>query len=224
MSPEQAEASGLEVDTTTDIYSLGVVLYELLVGALPFDAQTLRKAGLAEIHRIIREQDPPKPSTRASTLGATAEEVAKRHQTTPAGLTRQVRGDLDAIAMKAMEKDRTRRYPSASEFAADIERYLKGEAVVARPASVAYRTKKFVRRHKVGVAAGALVALALVVGLALSTAFYIRSEAARREADGARASAATQSYLANLAAADLLLGSNQPAEARKRLLAAPEAQ
>jgi WD40 repeat protein/serine/threonine protein kinase len=221
MSPEQAEASGLEVDTTTDIYSLGVILYELLVGALPFDPVALRQAGFTEIHRIIREQDPPKPSTRASTLGATAEEVARRHQTNPGGLERQVRGDLDAITMKALEKDRTRRYASASEFAADLQRYLHGEAVVARPASVAYRTKKFVRRHKVGVAAGALVAAALVVGLVVSMTFYVQAERARAEQERQRTVADRQSYLANITAADLLIQSNQPAEARRRLAAAP---
>ena len=183
ISPEQAEASGLEVDTTTDIYSLGVVLYELLTGMLPFDSDTLRRAGYAEMHRIIREQDPPKPSLRVTALGASAADVARQHQTTQPGLGTQLRGDLDAIAMKAMEKDRTRRYASASEFAADITRYLNGEAVVASPPSVLYRARKFVRRHRLGVAAATLVAAALVVGLTLSTVFYIRSEAARARAE-----------------------------------------
>jgi serine/threonine protein kinase len=126
ISPEQAEASGLEVDTTTDIYSLGVVLYELLTGVLPFEPETLRRAGYAEMHRIIREQDPPKPSLRVTAPGPAADDVARLHQTTAPALGKQLRGDLDAIAMKAMEKDRTRRYASASEFAADITRYLNG--------------------------------------------------------------------------------------------------
>jgi serine/threonine protein kinase len=171
ISPEQAEASGLEVDTTTDIYSLGVVLYELLTGVLPFDSETLRRAGYAEMHRIIREQDPPKPSLRVTALGATANDMARQRQTTQPALGKQLRGDLDAIAMKAMEKDRTRRYASASEFAADITRYLNGEAVVASPPSVVYRTRKFVRRHRLGMAAATFVITALVVGLTLSTAF-----------------------------------------------------
>jgi serine/threonine-protein kinase len=114
ISPEQAQASGLEMDTTTDIYSLSVVLYELLTGVLPFDSETLRRAGYAEMYRILREQDPPKPSLRVTALGAAAAEVARQHQTALPALGKQLRGDLDAIAMKAMEKDRTRRYPSAS--------------------------------------------------------------------------------------------------------------
>jgi hypothetical protein len=183
ISPEQAEASGLEVDTTTDIYSLGVVLYELPTGVLPFDSEALRRAGYAEVHRIIREQDPPKPSLRVTALGATAADIARQHQTPPPGLGKQLRGDLDAIAMMAMEKDRTRRYASASEFAAHITRYLNGEAVVASPPSVVYRTRKFVRRHLLGVAAAALVAAAFVAALTVSTVFHIRSEAARTHAE-----------------------------------------
>jgi serine/threonine protein kinase len=221
ISPEQAEASGLEVDTTTDIYSLGVVLYELLTGVLPFDGETLRQAGYAEMHRIIREQDPPKPSQRVTTLGATAEEVARQHQTTQAALGKQLRGDLDAIAMKAMEKDRTRRYASASEFAADITRYLNGEAVVASPPSVVYRTRKFVRRHRLGVAAALAVVLALAAGVAVSTGLYLRAEDARRETDRQRVAADRRGYVANIAAAKAAIDSNQVREARYRLRACP---
>ena len=223
ISPEQAEASGLEVDTTTDIYSLGVVLYELLTGVLPFDSDTLRRAGYAEMHRIIREQDPPKPSLRVTALGAPAADIARQHQTTQPGLGKQLRGDLDAIAMKAMEKDRTRRYASASEFASDITRYLNGEAVVASPPGVVYRTRKFVRRHRLGVVAAALVVASLAAGLAVSTGLYLRAEESRRETERQRTVADQQSYLANLASADLLLRSNDTAEAKKRLASAPEA-
>jgi len=214
ISPEQAEASGLEVDTTTDIYSLGVVLYELLTGVLPFDSDTLRRAGYAEMHRIIREQDPPKPSLRVTALGATAADIARQHQTTTPALGKQLRGDLDAITMKAMEKDRTRRYASASEFAADITRYLNGEAVVASPPSVVYRTRKFVRRHLLGVTAATLVAASLTAGLAVSTWLYVQVRAARDASDH-------QSYLANIAAAAAHVRATEGNDARRRLLAAP---
>ena len=214
ISPEQAEASGLEVDTTTDIYSLGVVLYELLTGVLPFEPETLRRAGYAEMHRIIREQDPPKPSLRVTAPGPAAADVARQHQTTAPALGKQLRGDLDAIAMKAMEKDRTRRYASASEFASDITRYLNGEAVVASPPSVVYRTRKFARRHRLGVAAAALVVAALVAGLTLSTVFYVKSEQARKEAE-------EQAYSATIAAADSLTSISQLDLALGRLLQAP---
>jgi len=221
ISPEQAEAGGLEVDTTTDIYSLGVVLYELLTGVLPFDGDMLRQAGYAEMHRIIREQDPPKPSLRVTALGATAAEAARHRQTTQPALGKQLRGDLDAIAMKAMEKDRTRRYASASEFAADIARYLHGEAVVASPPSVLYRTRKFVRRHRVGVAAALAVVLALAAGLVVSTGLYLRAEASRQETERQRAVADRQTCVANLAAAEAAIRSNQGGEARRRLRACP---
>jgi len=133
MSPEQAEMSGLDVDTRTDIYSLGVILYELLVGVLPFDPKTLREAGFGEIQRIIRETDPPKVSTRLSGLGDTDTSIAEQRRTDVAVLHKQLKGDLDWITMKAMEKDRMRRYATASEFAADIEKHLKHEPVLARP-------------------------------------------------------------------------------------------
>ena len=216
ISPEQAEANALEVDTTTDIYSLGVVLYELLTGVLPFDGETLRRAGYAEMQRIIREQDPPQPSARVTALGATAAEVARRHQATAPALRKQLQGDLDAIAMKALEKDRTRRYASASEFAADITRYVNGEAVVARPPSVVYRTRKFVRRHRLGVAAALVVVLALSAGLVVSTRLYVQVRAERQAANH-------QSYLANVAAADAHVRAAEGNDARRRLLAAPVA-
>jgi tetratricopeptide (TPR) repeat protein len=184
MSPDQAEISGLDVDTRTDIYSLGVLLYELLTGTTPFDAVTLRKAGYGEIQRIIREVEPPKPSTRLDTLLQEGADTAQQQQAEPGTLSRLMRGDLDWIVMKAMEKDRTRRYQSASEFSADIERYLTGQPVMAGPPSVVYRFRKFVQRHRLGVTAAALIAAALVTGLSLSTVFLVqaRQEAARTQA------------------------------------------
>jgi non-specific serine/threonine protein kinase/serine/threonine-protein kinase len=182
MSPEQAELTGLDVDTRTDVYSLGVVLYELLVGALPFDSKTLRQAGFDEIRRRIREEEPSKPSTRVSTLGDASSEAARRRRTDPANLRRELSGDMDWITLKALEKDRTRRYASPAEMTADIARHLRHEPVLASPPSAAYRTRKFVRRHRLGVAAGVAVALALMAGLALATGGLVRAKRAEQAA------------------------------------------
>ncbi|MFQ5505723.1 MAG: protein kinase, partial [Planctomycetota bacterium] len=186
MSPEQAEMTGLNVDTRTDIFSLGVILYELLVSALPFDPTELRQAGYFEIQRKIREDDPPKPSTRVSSLGAELTGAADRRQTDNASLVKELRGDLDWICMKAIEKDPTRRYQSASEFAADIERHLRHEPVQASPPSASYRLKKLLRRHRGQVAGAASVLLALVIGLIVSIYLYRDAEAAREVAEEAR--------------------------------------
>ena len=175
MSPEQADLTGLDVDLTTDIYSLGVLLYELLVGALPFDSATLRKAGYAEIQRVIREAEPPKPSNRLTTMGQAAQEVARHRRSDVRTLVRLLRGDLEWITMKALEKDRTRRYVSASDFAADIGRHLASEPVSAGPPSLTYRLRKAVRRNRGKIAAVAAVLAALALGL-IPSAF--RREAA----------------------------------------------
>ncbi|MBK9386300.1 MAG: tetratricopeptide repeat protein [Planctomycetes bacterium] len=170
MAPEQAEMSGLDIDTRADVYSLGVLLYELLTGTKPFDARDALKQGFQELLRRIREVDPAKPSTRISTLGERASPTAANRQVNVAGLSARLRGDLDLIVMKALEKDRTRRYDTPIAFAGDVERFLRDEPVLAAPPSASYRFRKFVRRRRKTVAAGALVLALLVLGI-LGTSF-----------------------------------------------------
>ncbi len=167
MSPEQADGS-LDIDTRTDVYSLGVLLYELLTGSTPFSSKELRSAAYAEIQRIIREVDPPRPSTRLGTSADTLASVAARRQIEPKRLGTLVRGELDWIVMKALEKDRQRRYESPSGLASDIQRYLAGEAVIAAPPSRRYLAFKFIRRHRSAVAAGGAIALSLIAGVVVS--------------------------------------------------------
>jgi eukaryotic-like serine/threonine-protein kinase len=182
MSPEQAKLSGLDIDTRSDIYSLGVLLYELLTGSTPFDSKALMQAGLDEIRRTIREQEPERPSTRLSTMAAAdLTEVAKQRHAEPAQLGSLIRGDLDWIVMKALEKDRARRYETANGLARDIQRHLNCEAVVARPPSRLYEFQKTVQRHKLGFAAAAALLTVLAVGVVVSTSEAIRATQAVRE-------------------------------------------
>jgi len=183
MSPEQAEMSGLDIDTRSDIYSLGVLLYELLTGTTPFDKQRLKHAAFDEIRRIIRDEEPVRPSTRMITQGETSESDSANRQSDPKKLSQLFRGELDWIVMKALDKDRRRRYETANGLARDIEHYLNDEAVEACPPSALYRFGKFARRHKVAFTTVSLVLAVLVAGTVISTWQAVRATQAETLAE-----------------------------------------
>jgi serine/threonine protein kinase/Flp pilus assembly protein TadD len=230
MSPEQAEINQLDIDTRSDVYSLGVLLYELLTGTTPLEKKRLKQAAILELLRVIREEEPPRPSTRLSESKDSLPAISAQRQTEPAKLTRLVRGELDWIVMKALEKDRNRRYESASAFAADVQRYLCDETVLACPPSAWYRLGKFARRHKTGLLVAGLV-LFFVALLAGGGGWVLRDREARQaratndlelaleraelfQGEGKRAEA-----LAAFERAEMLAGQAAPDPARSKRLA-----
>jgi serine/threonine protein kinase len=232
MSPEQAEMTGADIDTRSDVYSLGVILYELLSGKLPFDPQTLRSKGYSEIQRIIREEDPPRPSTRLTAVNSDATvEIARDRQTTIDSLSNALRRELEWIPLKALRKDRTERYSSAEALAEDVRRYLRGDALEAGPETASYRMRKFIRRNKAPFTAALLIALALVIGLVGTSLFAVEAARQRDQArsarlqaeqrlDGLRALIGEMSGSINLSVKNLQGG----LEVRQRMLAAAEKQ
>ncbi len=216
MSPEQADLRGLDIDTRTDVYLLGTLLHELLTGCLPFDPKMLEERGLTEYRRHVVEVDPLPPSARMAALdGPTAREIARLRSTEPAALTRALRGDLDWITIKALEKDRVQRYASASELAADVGRHLRNEPVAASPPSGLYQLRKFARRHRIGVSFAAVL-FVLLGGFAVTMAVYASALArardqARQESERANLEAQSALEVADYLAE--LFGSSDPSRA-----------
>ena len=200
MSPEQAELSGLDIDTRTDIYALGVLLYELITGAPPFEPQRFARATIDEMRKIIREEEPPRPSLRLSTLGDGLSNIAVRRGIEGRQLTAMVRGDLDWIAMKALSKDRSQRYETANSLAADVRRFMDGDPVAARPPSWSYLASRLIRRYRALVVAVTSVLLTLVLGIAVSTILAVWALRERKIAEDNEQAAVQQTNAAREAA------------------------
>ncbi|WP_068140320.1 serine/threonine-protein kinase [Roseimaritima ulvae] len=207
MSPEQAEMSGLDVDTRSDIYSLGVLMYELLVGDTPFDRTRLDSAGYDELRRIIREEEPPKPSTRLSTLGVEPSTVAATRQTSPHRLSTSVRGDLDWIVMKALAKDRNRRYESAAAMSDDVQRHLMQQPIEARPPTWSYQLSRFAVRNRVALVTISLVSLSMIVATGVS--LWQMREAMEERDQKNRALQEIEQFAAKVTLANSLIASAQ---------------
>jgi serine/threonine protein kinase len=222
MSPEQVEMSGLDIDTRSDIYSLGVLLYELLTGTTPLERKRIARAAYDEIRRLIREEEPPKPSQRLSSSESLESLAAQRH-TEPAKLSKLVRGDLDWITMKALEKDRTRRYETANGLARDIQRYLSDEPVEACPPSASYRLRKFAKKNRTALATAAALTLLLIAGIGVSSWQAVRAMRAEADANEAAEAARLAKRDAEDQNAKALQSAAQEAQERKKAVAAKTA-